>query len=253
MKGVDVIDACGLRILAKEDIYQKNVDLPPHDLIIRKNARQRRLWEGRVKGRKHRFNQILEVGIAAGGSLPYLFDLCDADFIAGVDILPETSKIPNLYNRSKLRGNFALYFETDQTDRNALQSIVSTHFQDGLDLIVDDGSHLLDHTRDTFEILFPHLKRGGLYVIEDYGWSQNQGFAYLAEDRYRNQPTTTQLVLELTMLMCTHPNWITRVVADCNTITVEKGPAPVTKAFSIKDSSFNWAPVELSALVQPEN
>jgi demethylmacrocin O-methyltransferase len=35
------------------------------------------------------------------------------------------------------------------------------------DLIVDDGSHINEHVIKTFEILFPKLKKGGIYVVED--------------------------------------------------------------------------------------
>ncbi|HVS85444.1 MAG TPA: class I SAM-dependent methyltransferase [Gaiellaceae bacterium] len=35
------------------------------------------------------------------------------------------------------------------------------------DLVIDDGSHVNEHVRFTFEHLFPHVTPGGLYVIED--------------------------------------------------------------------------------------
>lgn len=37
----------------------------------------------------------------------------------------------------------------------------------GLDIIIDDGSHINRHVITTFEILFPLLKQDGVYVIED--------------------------------------------------------------------------------------
>ena len=37
----------------------------------------------------------------------------------------------------------------------------------GFDIILDDGSHVNSLTLKSFELLFPHLKRGGLYIIED--------------------------------------------------------------------------------------
>ena len=35
------------------------------------------------------------------------------------------------------------------------------------DIIIDDCSHISDLTIKSFEILFPYLKAGGIYVIED--------------------------------------------------------------------------------------
>jgi hypothetical protein len=36
-----------------------------------------------------------------------------------------------------------------------------------IDIIVDDGSHVNEHIIKTFNHLFPLLKKGGIYVIED--------------------------------------------------------------------------------------
>jgi len=36
-----------------------------------------------------------------------------------------------------------------------------------LDIIIDDGSHLNEHVVPTFKLLFPCLKKGGIYVVED--------------------------------------------------------------------------------------
>lgn len=35
------------------------------------------------------------------------------------------------------------------------------------DIIIDDGSHMVRHVIASFEALFPYLRRGGLYIIED--------------------------------------------------------------------------------------
>jgi demethylmacrocin O-methyltransferase len=37
----------------------------------------------------------------------------------------------------------------------------------GFDIVIDDGSHINDHVIASFETLFPLLKDGGLYVVED--------------------------------------------------------------------------------------
>ncbi|MFE3638938.1 class I SAM-dependent methyltransferase [Streptomyces sp. NPDC059168] len=57
------------------------------------------------------------------------------------------------------------------------------------DIVIDDGSHLNEHVLTSFEALFPHLRPGGLYVVEDTqtaywtGWGGN--------DRDLNDPTTS--------------------------------------------------------------
>ena len=49
----------------------------------------------------------------------------------------------------------------DQTDRKAMSALGS------FDIIVDDGSHRSADVIASFEIMYPLLKDGGLYIIED--------------------------------------------------------------------------------------
>lgn len=41
---------------------------------------------------------------------------------------------------------------------------------EGFDIIIDDGSHASQHQQITFGTLFPHLRPGGIYIIEDLHW-----------------------------------------------------------------------------------
>lgn len=56
-------------------------------------------------------------------------------------------------------------FKGDQTDVSFLNDI-SNKIGD-IDIIIDDGSHINNHVIKTFEILFPKLKDGGIYIVED--------------------------------------------------------------------------------------
>jgi hypothetical protein len=40
--------------------------------------------------------------------------------------------------------------------------------------VIDDGSHLLEETTRSFGTLFPRLRPGGLYVLEDWNWEFNE-------------------------------------------------------------------------------
>src|SRR4029077_11377083 len=46
--------------------------------------------------------------------------------------------------------------------------IVHDCFNGSIDVVIDDASHLYGPTRRSFEILFPLLKPGGAYIIEDW-------------------------------------------------------------------------------------
>lgn len=64
----------------------------------------------------------------------------------------------------------------DQSDTAFLQRLVDEF---GIfDMILDDGSHVMDHLRVTFEFLYPRMAPNGVYVIEDAGtayWSDYGG------------------------------------------------------------------------------
>ena len=57
-------------------------------------------------------------------------------------------------------------------------------------IIIDDGSHHVDHVETTLRILWPHLKNGGVYVIEDTHtayWKSHGG-------GYRKRKTVIHLI-----------------------------------------------------------
>lgn len=57
-------------------------------------------------------------------------------------------------------------YSLDQSDVNALANMVQQN-PAGWDIIIDDGSHLPQHQLISFQRLWPNIRPGGLYVIED--------------------------------------------------------------------------------------
>jgi predicted O-methyltransferase YrrM len=115
---------------------------------------------------------IMEVGIAHGGSAALMAQVAKPDRLVAVDLAP--TPVPNLeafIERHGVADSVRPYYGVDQSDRERLQEIVAADFgEEPLDLVVDDASHIYDLTRATFEILFPRLRPDGEYVIEDWGW-----------------------------------------------------------------------------------
>jgi hypothetical protein len=56
----------------------------------------------------------------------------------------------------------------DQSNRSDLKKIVNKC--DNFDIIIDDGGHIAKQQQISLGFLFPYLKSGGVYVIEDIGW-----------------------------------------------------------------------------------
>lgn len=57
-------------------------------------------------------------------------------------------------------------FIGDQNNPKHLEKCVETYRGD-FDIIVDDGSHYGEHIVTSFKTLYPYLKEGGIYIIED--------------------------------------------------------------------------------------
>jgi hypothetical protein len=86
----------------------------------------------------------------------------------------------DLFDKSQLEEPRIRIFRGDQSDPEALKDV--TDESGNLDIIIDDGSHYNDHVIRTFELLFPYLKRGGLYFVEDVHTSYWPRYGGSSED-----------------------------------------------------------------------
>ena len=71
----------------------------------------------------------------------------------------------DIYDKHLLEEDRIKIFRGSQTDKAFLTSVVREIGP--LDIIIDDGSHINSHVATSFNILFPFLKIGGVYAIED--------------------------------------------------------------------------------------
>lgn len=63
-------------------------------------------------------------------------------------------------------------YQGSQTDEAFLKDLIDKIGSPTI--IVDDGSHMNEHVIRSFELLFPFLKPGGIYAIEDTGYSYQE-------------------------------------------------------------------------------
>lgn len=69
------------------------------------------------------------------------------------------------YDKKQLEEKRIKIFEGSQTDGSFLENVCRQI--GGIDIIIDDGSHVNSHVIESFKFLFPKLKQNGIYVIED--------------------------------------------------------------------------------------
>lgn len=92
----------------------------------------------------------------------------------------------DIHDKSKLQEKRIKIFRGSQVDQSFLSEVI---VQIGdLDIIIDDGSHINEHVIETFRMLFPKLKDGGIYVIEDTQTSYWKDFGGDSNDL--NNPKT---------------------------------------------------------------
>jgi SAM-dependent methyltransferase len=121
----------------------------------------RRFRENRVQPVR-----LLEIGVFHGGSLQlWRKYFGPTATIFGVDIDPRCCAVdsPDLCVRIG-----------SQADPEFLKLVVGE--MGGVDVVLDDGSHVASHQRRSFETLFPLLDPNGVYIVEDLHASYWRGF-----------------------------------------------------------------------------
>lgn len=107
------------------------------------------------------FNQndklkILEIGVWKGESLITWSEFYPNSLIVGIDINNDCK----IYESEKIKIEIG-----SQIDEQFLMDVVKKYGE--FDLIIDDGSHYQSHMIKSFEILFPYVKKTGVYIVED--------------------------------------------------------------------------------------
>jgi hypothetical protein len=111
----------------------------------------------------------------------------------------------------------------DQGNATRLRQVLSATLDDEpLDLVIDDASHLVDLTRRTFNCLFPRLRPGGTYAIEDWAWAHTaKAGIWLTTE---HTPLTV-FIFEL-ILACAHaPGALSNVNVFGNMALITRGDA----------------------------
>ncbi len=99
---------------------------------------------------------LLEIGVLFGGSLAMWREYFPNATILGVDINPDAS--------SCVPAN-ALFVNASQTDEATI--VRNLKQLPPLGIVIDDGSHYVPHMLESFRFLWPMVRDGGFYVMED--------------------------------------------------------------------------------------
>ncbi len=125
-------------------------------------------YKSGLPGAGHRPLRFLEIGVNKGGSLQLWRKFLGPEaIIFGVDVDPSCASVADADVQVRIGS---------QADPEFLKSVVAE--MGGIDVVLDDGSHIGEHQHVSFTVLFPLLAEGGLYLIEDLHtsyWPEWQG------------------------------------------------------------------------------
>jgi hypothetical protein len=118
---------------------------------------------------------IVELGIWNGGSVALWAELFRPQRHIAVDIMTggDPPHLERFLKAHDLQDRVKTYWGVDQSDAEGMRHILSEELVEVgaiVDLVIDDASHLYGPTRASFECLFPLLRPGGVYFIEDWAW-----------------------------------------------------------------------------------
>lgn len=132
-----------------------------------------RIYERHLGPLREQKITLLELGVWEGASLKMWRDYLPSATIVGLDKADRRVQIPGVDVHI-----------CSQDNEDGLFSVALMY--QGFDVIIDDASHISSKTIASFQLLYPHLKPGGLYVIEDLQTAydvENYG-----ENEARNNP-----------------------------------------------------------------
>jgi predicted O-methyltransferase YrrM len=255
------------RVGDTEFVRSFGLDSTPDRFCIRKDASLIRLYASVCS--EIRGGRIVELGIADGGGTALLALVAQPTTLVACELAAEPRPALDAFIRHhQLADVVRPFYGVDQADRHELARLVGSEFDGPIDLVVDDASHLYEPTLASFEVLFPRLRPGGLFVIED--WAADFAYAaaiatalgrvddpssrdlerHLGGIKYRQDAGESKthplprLALQLLLMTVASPGIVSSVTLDRQWLTVRRGPEELDPtSFTVVDGyadPFRW-------------
>ena len=112
------------------------------------------IYEKYFESLRNKKLNILEIGVDKGDSLRLWKEYFTNAKICGIDIDKKNFTIQDVE-----------IIQGDQNDKVLLNKLAEKYGK--FDIIIDDGSHVSRHIINSFNHLFDHLSKNGLYIVED--------------------------------------------------------------------------------------
>jgi SAM-dependent methyltransferase len=167
---------------------------------------------------------VLELGLNHGGSATFFAALLEPQRLVSIDLSGPVARFDAFRGEHPLGRLISAHYRTSQDDAARLAEILASEFDGPVDLVLDDASHSYGPTRASFEILFPRIRPGGWFVIEDWQWAHAPGFT-----ARQDETALSNLVFQVLMICAGRPDLIAEVRVFQGLAFVRKGEAPASE------------------------
>ena len=184
----------------------------------------------------HNPSTMIELGVLQGGSTAFAALAHHPSKLMAFERSPDrVEALDTLLERKALASTVRVHYGVDQADRSTLHDRLTAEgigTRQTIDLVVDDASHLVEPTRASFETIFPFLRPGGIYIVEDWAWA-HVGYGLHRPD----ERPLSAFVLEAAFAAAGRPDVVANVIIDRDWASITRGPAalPTEGSFRIRD------------------
>ncbi|HWD58400.1 MAG TPA: hypothetical protein VG308_08990, partial [Stellaceae bacterium] len=84
-----------------------------------------------------------------------------------------------------------------------------------------------------FEIIYPRLRTGGIYIIEDWQWAHIDSPRYQKGEHFGGEPALTNFIFELLVAYGGHPDLFWNIIVRDWFVAVQKGSKPLPPDFQL--------------------
>lgn len=134
--------------------------------------------------------KVAEIGVGGGESIKTWLDYFPSAHVFGIDTVHDTNPYNTPGSKDVERYTFV---QGDQSDETMWNCFVADHGSDW-DVIIDDGGHCNSEIITSFKMMWPHIRPGGLYCIEDLACGYGDGSVHVKPGFKRHMEFISELM-----------------------------------------------------------
>jgi predicted O-methyltransferase YrrM len=176
---------------------------------------------------------LVEIGVFRGGSTAFFHQFLNRPRMICIE--RNEIPVPKLEAYRAKHDGVEIHYGIDQADRSAPRGIMP-RVGSQIDWVIDDASHQYEPSRASFEAIFPFVRPGGLYIVEDSACSHSLD-AQKPDHYWAKQPALTNLILDFVVATMTNVGAFNEVHAGGGCCWVRRGHAtlPTDGSFRLDD------------------